>query len=65
MNSRTEYTDEPVGEMEMIPDFLPPPEELVFRQETGGDHTVPQQGERRLLQERGREAPDTAPANDP
>jgi len=33
MSSGTEYTGEPVGEMEMIPDFLPPPEELAFREE--------------------------------
>jgi len=27
------YTDEPLGEPRVVPDFLPPPEELVFRED--------------------------------
>ena len=33
MSKRIRYTDEPM-EMEVVSDFLPPPEELVPRQET-------------------------------
>ena len=33
MSERTKYTDEPMGKVEVIPDFLPPPEELAFREE--------------------------------
>jgi len=28
------YTDEPMNDVEIIPDFLPSPEELAFREET-------------------------------
>ena len=34
MKKRTRYTDEPLGEVRVVLDFLPPPEELVFREET-------------------------------
>ena len=30
---RIKYTDEPLGEIRIIDDFLPPPEELVFKEE--------------------------------
>ncbi len=33
MNARIKYTDEPLGKMRVIPDFLPRPEDLVFRDE--------------------------------
>lgn len=33
MNERIKYTDEPLGKLRIIPDFLPPPEDLVFREE--------------------------------
>jgi hypothetical protein len=33
MSTRIKYTDEPIGPIRVIPDFLPPPEELVFREE--------------------------------
>jgi hypothetical protein len=33
MNARIRYTDEPLGELKVIPDFLPSPEQLVFREE--------------------------------
>ncbi len=32
MKKKIEYTDEPMGEIEIIEDFLPPPEELVFKE---------------------------------
>jgi len=32
MKAKIKYTDEPI-EAKVIPDFLPPPEELAFRQE--------------------------------
>jgi hypothetical protein len=33
MSRKISYTDEPLGEIEIIPDFLPPPQELAFREE--------------------------------
>ena len=33
MNERIKYTDEPIGKVAVIPDFLPSPEELAFREE--------------------------------
>jgi hypothetical protein len=33
MSGRIKYTDEPLGNLKVVPDFLPPPEDLVFREE--------------------------------
>ena len=33
MRKAVTYTNEPLGRVRVIPDFLPPPEELVFRDE--------------------------------
>lgn len=33
MTEKIRYTDEPIGELKVIPDFLPSPEELAFREE--------------------------------
>jgi hypothetical protein len=33
MSEKIRYTNEPIGELEVIPDFLPSPEELAFREE--------------------------------
>jgi predicted DNA binding CopG/RHH family protein len=33
-NAKITYTDEPLGELQVIPDFLPAPEELAFRDDT-------------------------------
>lgn len=33
MSTKTTYTDEPLGKIEVIADFLPPPAELAFREE--------------------------------
>ena len=33
MKSRTSYTNEPLGEIEIVPDFLPSPAELAFKEE--------------------------------
>ena len=33
MSKKIKYTDEPIGEVEIVEDFLPPPEALVFREE--------------------------------
>jgi len=30
MSERIKYTDEPLGELKIVPDFLPAPEHLVF-----------------------------------
>ena len=34
MRKATKYTDEPLGEIRVIKDFLPPPSELVFKKDT-------------------------------
>ena len=34
MNARIKYSDEPVGPLEVVDDFLPPPEELAFAEDT-------------------------------
>jgi len=34
MSEKTKYTDEPIGDVKVIPNFLPPPDELVFRDDT-------------------------------
>lgn len=33
MSKRMEYSDGPIGEVRVVGDFLPPPEELAFREE--------------------------------
>ena len=33
MKSRIRYTNEPIGDAKVIRDFLPPPEELAFKEE--------------------------------
>jgi len=33
MSAKIKYTDEPMGRPKVIPDFLPAPEDLVFREE--------------------------------
>ena len=33
MSTRLKYTDEPIGPLRVVPDFLPPPEEVVFRED--------------------------------
>ncbi len=33
MSEKIRYTDEPLGDVEIVPDFLPRPEDLVFRDE--------------------------------
>ncbi len=34
MKSRIQYTDEPLGDLRVVRDFLPPPHELVFEEDT-------------------------------
>ena len=34
MSAKIQYTDEPLGDLKVIPDFLPSPRELAFREET-------------------------------
>jgi predicted DNA binding CopG/RHH family protein len=34
MNAKIKYTDEPLGNLKIIPDFLPAPEELAFQDDT-------------------------------
>ena len=33
MSAKIRYSDEPIGEIEVVPDFLPSPAELAFREE--------------------------------
>jgi hypothetical protein len=33
MKKRIKYTDEPIGKVRVVRDFLPPPEELAFRED--------------------------------
>ncbi len=33
MSGKIKYTDEPLGNLKVVPDFLPRPEELVYRDE--------------------------------
>ena len=33
MNNKTKYTDQPIGELRVVKDFLPPPHQLVLREE--------------------------------
>ena len=33
MKNRIRYTDEPLGKVEVVKDFLPPPEKLVLRED--------------------------------
>ena len=34
MSEKIKYTDEVMGPLKVVPDFLPPPEDLVFKEET-------------------------------
>ena len=34
MSAKIKYTDEPIGPLEVVEDFLPPPEALAFSEET-------------------------------
>jgi predicted DNA binding CopG/RHH family protein len=33
MKSKTKYTEEPMGHLRVVKDFLPPPEKLVFKED--------------------------------
>ncbi|MEP5766222.1 MAG: hypothetical protein ABJ308_16610 [Halieaceae bacterium] len=34
MNAKIKYSDGPIGDLEIVEDFLPPPEQLAFSEET-------------------------------
>lgn len=34
MSAKTKYTDEPIEPLKVVPDFLPAPDELVFKEDT-------------------------------
>ena len=34
MSGKIKYTNEPLGEVKIVPDFLPSPDELAFREES-------------------------------
>lgn len=33
MSEKIKYTNEPLGDIKVVPDFLPPPDQLAFREE--------------------------------
>ncbi len=33
MKSKTKYTNEPIGELKVVRDFLPPPDQLVLKED--------------------------------
>jgi hypothetical protein len=33
MKKKTKYTDEPMGELKVVKDFLPPPDQLVLKED--------------------------------
>jgi len=33
MKNKIKYTDEPMGDLRVVKDFLPPPDQLVFKEE--------------------------------
>ena len=33
MKTKTKYTEEPMGELKVVKDFLPPPDQLVLRED--------------------------------
>ncbi len=40
MRRNVKYTNEPLGELQVIPDFLPRPEDLVFQDDEGMKVTI-------------------------
>lgn len=34
MSAKIKYSDEPIGSLKVVADFLPPPEDLVFKEDT-------------------------------
>jgi len=34
MSAKIKYTDEPIGPLKVVPDFLPAPDELAYREDT-------------------------------
>jgi hypothetical protein len=34
MRAKIKYTDEPIGPLEVVPDFLPSPDELAYKEDT-------------------------------
>jgi len=34
MKKTVKYTDEPIGELKIVADFLPPPKDLIFKDDT-------------------------------
>lgn len=40
MSEKIRYQDEPLGDLKVVPDFLPDPEDLIFREEEGVKVTI-------------------------
>jgi len=38
MSAKIKYSDEDIGEVQVVPDFLPPPEELAFKEDIHRSH---------------------------
>jgi len=48
MKAKTEYTEEPIGELKVIKDFLPSPDQLVLKEECE-NHSLPEEIERGIF----------------
>ena len=64
MKNKIKYTDEPMGELRIVKDFLPPPDQLVFKgRKRENNHRV-KKIERGIFQKRSTEASYFLPKND-
>ncbi len=50
MSKKIRYTDEPIGDVTLVADFLPSPEELKLKNENTKGHNLAKLGECRFLQ---------------
>jgi hypothetical protein len=64
MSAKIKYTDEPLGKVQVVPDFLPSPAELAFREEGVKVTLGSEQEEHRVLQVGGFKASHSVPTHD-
>jgi hypothetical protein len=64
MAAKFRYTDEPLGDLRVVEDFLPPAERLVFREDTTKVTIALSKSSIDSLQARGEEAPDSVSEDD-
>lgn len=65
MRAKIRYTDEPLGELKIVRDFLPPPAALVFKEEGVKVTLALSRRSVEFFKGGGAEAQDAVPANDP